>query len=146
MTQGKGVKGLLVLLRFCLDWCQISYHARTMPLRPEDADLPHEVYREVSSKSPSLRNRVSAPGCPSRKDFGTRDPVLRYPAAKECLSSLCHAHTRDTLMAQATQECQISLELHKILGAGAQFVQPIPRPRHTVPSVYTAIGCHQKGI
>ena len=79
----------LVLFRFCLGWCQISHHARTVPpdslLRTEDADLHYEVpgrdhqgiriepvLLTSSSSTKAIRTglpystpHVAAPGCSS---------------------------------------------------------------------------------
>ena len=76
-----------LLLRFCLDWCQTSYHARTMPL---DCLLFCAQKVQTSRKNclggvipVAMTMRLgSLLRPPSKKrGFGTRDPVLHSTAA-----------------------------------------------------------------
>ena len=64
----------LVLLRFCLGWCQISYHACTMrPGQPSSAPkqcrLPSRSVSAELTKSPSLRRAGSV------RELTTREAV-----------------------------------------------------------------------
>ena len=52
----------------------------------------------------------------------------RTPRCHLCPSNPCDAHALDTLMQQATQGHQMSLELHQVPRAGACLVGPNERP------------------
>ena len=137
----------LVLLRFCLGWCQMSYHARAMPprqhapLRPNNADFSQELPRR---SHPSRHHpRGLAPGTSFRQKMrfrhqSSRSPFpgsllgvkqqhnLRATRTQRYLSNLCDKHTPDTLMEQSSQGDRISLELHQVIQAGGRPRPPSP--------------------
>ena len=136
----------LVLLRFCLGWCQISHphdaSGHPPPLHPEDADLPEAWRRaQVSIKKGGfcIRDSVlhslaaflassssTAALCNRRLDADdTPDPAVDVAGTEFRRTIHDDAAWRPsgtTSTQQATQRNRMSLEPHQVPVAGAWLV------------------------